>query len=150
IWAVVAAGHNEAMSVMFAVGGLLLMRRSAFGAGIGIGLAGCAKLSIGLWGLAMLWAYRKEPKKAALLCLGTLIPMGLCYGLWQPSALVRVLNNTRYVSVGSWPDLLFRLMGLFPGPPNLKRIILNIICYSVMILVVWLLSRVLPWTAAPG
>ncbi|HLT61703.1 MAG TPA: polyprenol phosphomannose-dependent alpha 1,6 mannosyltransferase MptB [Microlunatus sp.] len=150
IWAVVAAGHNEAMSVMFAVGGLLLMRRSAFGAGIGIGLAGCAKLSIGLWGLAMLWAYRKEPKKAALLCLGTLIPMGLCYGLWQPTALVKVLNNTSYVSVGSWPDLLFRLMGLFPGPPNLKKIILNIICYSVMILVVWLLSRVLPWTAAPG
>ena len=25
-------------------------------------LAGCAKLSVGLWGLAMLWAYRREPK----------------------------------------------------------------------------------------
>lgn len=150
IWAVVASGHNEAMSVMFAVGGLLLMRKSPFGAGIGIGLAGCAKLSIGLWGIAMLWAYRKEPKKALLLCLGAAIPMGLSYVVWQPTALIRVLNNTTYVSVGSWPDLLFRLFGLFPGPPGIKKLALNLICYAVMVIVVWLLSRVLPWTAAPG
>ena len=150
IWAVVASGHNEAMSVMFAVGGLLVMRKSPFAAGIGIGLAGCSKLSIGLWGVAMLWAYRKEPKKALLLCLGAVIPMGLCYGLWAPTALIRVLNNTTYVSVGSWPDLVFRFFGLFPGPPGLAKLALNLLCYGVMILVVWLLSRVLPWTAAPG
>ncbi len=150
IWAVVASGHNESMSVMFAVGGLLLMRKSPFAAGIGIGLAGCAKLSIGLWGLAMLWAYRKESKKALLLCLGAVIPMALCYGLWQPTALIRVLNNTTYVSVGSWPDLVFRLMGLFALPPGVAKVALNLLCYAVMILVVWLLSRVLPWTAAPG
>ena len=65
IWAVVAGAHNEALSVMFAVAGMLFMRKNPFVAGIGIGLAGCAKLSIGLWGLAMLWAYRREPKKAA-------------------------------------------------------------------------------------
>ena len=65
IWAVVATAHNEALSVMFAVAGIMLMRKSPFGAGLGIGLAGCAKLSIGIWGLAMLWAYRREPKKAA-------------------------------------------------------------------------------------
>ena len=101
IWGVVTSAHNEALSVVFAIGGMMLMRRSGFGAGIGIGLAGCAKLSIGLWGLAMLWAYRREPKKAALLCLGTLIPMGLAYGLWQPAALVSVLRNASYISAGS-------------------------------------------------
>lgn len=150
LWAVVASGHNEAMSAMFAVGALLLLRKSPFAAGIGIGLAGCAKLSIGLWGLAMLWAYRKEPKKALLLCLGTAIPMTLCYVLWQPTALSRVLNNTTYVSVGSWPDLLNRLLGVLPLPFGSDRLILNVVCYTVMIIVVWLLSRVLPWTAAPG
>ena len=88
IWAVVATAHNEALSVMFAVAGIMLMRKSPFGAGLGIGLAGCAKLSIGIWGLAMLWAYRREPKKAALLCLGTIIPMGLAYVVWQPNGVL--------------------------------------------------------------
>ncbi len=63
IWAVVAGAHNEALSVMFAVAGLLFMRKNPFLAGIGIGLAGCAKLSIGLWGLAMLWAYRRDRRR---------------------------------------------------------------------------------------
>ena len=86
IWAVVAGAHNEPLAVMFAVAGLLFMRKNPFIAGLGIGLAGCAKVSIGLWGLAMLWAYRREPKKALLLCLGTAVPMGLAYVVWQPPA----------------------------------------------------------------
>ena len=40
IWAVVAGAHNEALSVMFAVAGLLFMRKNPFVAGLGIGLAG--------------------------------------------------------------------------------------------------------------
>ena len=88
IWAVVAGAHNEALSVMFAVGGLLFMRKNPFVAGLGIGLAGCAKLSIGIWGLAMLWAYRREPKKALLLCLGTLSRWvwRTCCGSQRPSS----------------------------------------------------------------
>ncbi|HEX3199360.1 MAG TPA: polyprenol phosphomannose-dependent alpha 1,6 mannosyltransferase MptB, partial [Propionibacteriaceae bacterium] len=43
IWAVVAGAHNEALAVMFAVAGLLFMRKNPFVAGLGIGLAGCAK-----------------------------------------------------------------------------------------------------------
>ena len=81
---------------MFAVAGMLFMRKNPFVAGIGIGLVGCAKLSIGLgWGLAMLWAYRREPKKALLLCAGTAIPMGLAYVVWQPTAFFQVLRNGR-------------------------------------------------------
>ena len=77
IWAVVAGAHNEALSVMFAVAGMLFMRKNPFLAGIGIGLAGCAKVSIGIWGLAMLWAYRREPKKAATALPGHHHPDGL-------------------------------------------------------------------------
>ena len=77
IWAVVAGAHNEALSVMFAVAGMMFMRKNPFLAGIGIGLAGCAKLSIGIWGLAMLWAYRREPKKAAAALPGHGHPDGL-------------------------------------------------------------------------
>ena len=99
IWAVVAGAHNEALAVMFAVAGLLFMRKNPFVAGLGIGLAGCAKVSIGLWGLAMLWAYRREPKKALLLCLGTAVPMGLAYVLWQPTAFLPVTAQ-RWVRLG--------------------------------------------------
>jgi alpha-1,6-mannosyltransferase len=149
IWAVVAGAHNEALSVMFAVFGLLMVRKSPFAAGIGIGLAGCAKLSIGIWGLAMLWAYRKEPKKALLLCLGTAIPMGLAYLVWEPAAFFQVLRNGSYVSVGSWANPVFRFLDLFMNSVAAK-IIVGCIAYLGLVVIAWMLSKVVPWTAAPG
>jgi alpha-1,6-mannosyltransferase len=149
IWAVVAGAHNEALSVMFAVAGMLFLRKNPFVAGIGIGLAGCAKLSIGLWGLAMLWAYRRQPKKAALLCAGTVIPMGLAYVLWQPTAFFQVLRNGGYVSVGSWANPVFSFLRLFLNEFNAK-VVIGVISYAGLIVIVWMLSRTVPWTAAPG
>jgi hypothetical protein len=149
IWAVVAAAHNEALSVMFAILALVLMRRTAFGAGVAIGLAGCAKLSIGIWGLAMLWAYRRQPVKALLLCLGTSIPMGLAYLVWQPTAFVQVLRNGTYVSVGSWANPVFRLLHAFL-PAWVATTITGVIAYTMLVVIAWMLSRVVPWTAAPG
>ncbi|HYP44467.1 MAG TPA: polyprenol phosphomannose-dependent alpha 1,6 mannosyltransferase MptB [Propionibacteriaceae bacterium] len=149
IWAVLAGAHNEALSVMFAVGGVMMLRRSPFAAGLGIGLAGCAKLSIGIWGLAMLWSYRREPKKAALLCLGTAIPMGLAYGLWAPTAFVQVLRNGSYVSVGSWANPVFRFLDLFVTGVTAK-IVVGIVAYAGLIAIAWMLSRVVGWTPAPG
>jgi alpha-1,6-mannosyltransferase len=149
IWAVVAGAHNEALSVMFAVFGLMMMRKSPVLAGLGIGLAGCAKLSIGLWGLAMLWAYRREPKKAALLCLGASVPMVLAYVAWEPTALVQVLRNGGYVSVGSWANPIFRFLDLFMVGWHAK-VVVGVISYAMLIAFVWMLSRVVPWTPAPG
>jgi alpha-1,6-mannosyltransferase len=149
IWAVVAGAHNEPLAVMFAVAGLLLMRKNPFVAGLGIGLAGCAKVSIGLWGLAMLWAYRREPKKALLLCLGTAVPMGLAYVLWQPTALLQALRNGGYVSVGSWANPLYRLLDVFMTGFHAKTIV-GVISYIGLIVIGWMLYRVVPWTPAPG
>jgi alpha-1,6-mannosyltransferase len=149
IWAVVAGAHNEALSVMFAVLGLMMMRKSPLAAGVGIGLAGCAKLSIGIWGIAMLWAYRREPKKAVLLCLGAVIPMGLAYVLWAPTAFFQVLRNGSYVSVGSWANPVFRFLDLFMTGVAAK-IIVGVIAYAGLIVIAWMLSKVVGWTAAPG
>jgi hypothetical protein len=149
IWAVVAGAHNEALSVMFAVGGLLFLRRYPFVAGLGIGLAGGAKVSIGIWGLAMLWAYRREPKKALLLCLGTAVPMGLAYVVWQPTAFFQALRNGSYVSVGSWANPVFRFLDLFTTGFNAK-VIVGVMSYVGLVVIAWMLSRTLPWTAAPG
>jgi alpha-1,6-mannosyltransferase len=149
IWAVVAGAHNESLAVMFAVAGLLFMRKNPFIAGLGIGLAGCAKVSIGLWGLAMLWAYRREPKKALLLCLGTAVPMGLAYVVWQPTAFFQSLRNGGYVSVGSWANPLYRLLDVFMTGSHAKLVV-GIISYIGLVVIAWMLSRVVPWTAAPG
>ena len=150
IWAVVAGAHNDSLSVMFAVAGMLFMRKNAFLAGIGIGLAGCAKVTIGLWGLAMLWAYRREPKKAALLCLGTAIPMGLAYVVWQPAAFLQAaLHNGGYVSVGSWANPIYRLLDVFMTGTHAK-IVVGVICYAALPVIAWMLSRTVPWSAAPG
>jgi len=150
IWAVVAGAHNDSLSVMFAVAGMLFMRKNAFLAGIGIGLAGCAKVTIGLWGLAMLWAYRREPKKAALLCLGTAIPMGLAYIAWQPAAFLQAaLHNGGYVSVGSWANPIYRLLDVFMTGTHAK-IVVGVICYGALPVIAWMLSRTVPWSAAPG
>jgi alpha-1,6-mannosyltransferase len=149
IWAVVAGAHNEALSVMFAVAGMLFLRKNPFLAGIGIGLAGCAKLSIGLWGLAMLWAYRRQPRKALLLCAGTAIPMGLAYVVWQPTAFFQVLRNGGYVSVGSWAHPFYQFLNLFLTPTNAK-IVVGVLSYLGLIVIAWMLSRTVPWTAVPG
>jgi hypothetical protein len=149
IWAVLAGAHNEALSVMFGVLGLLMMRKNPFLAGIGIGLAGCAKLSIGIWGIAMLWAYRREPKKALLLCAGTAIPMGLAYVLWAPKAFLQVLRNGSYVSVGSWANPIFRFFDLFMSGTAAK-IVTGVISYAGLVAIAWMLSKVVPWTAVPG
>jgi alpha-1,6-mannosyltransferase len=149
IWAVVAGAHNEALSVMFAVAGMLFVRKNPFLAGIGIGLAGCAKVSIGIWGLAMLWAYRREPKKALLLCAGTAVPMGLAYVVWQPTAFLQALRNGSYVSVGSWANPVFRFLDLFLTPTQAK-VVTGVLCYAGLFVIAWMLSRVVPWTAAPG
>jgi alpha-1,6-mannosyltransferase len=149
IWAVVAGAHNEALSVMFAVAGMLFVRKNPFLAGIGIGLAGCAKISIGLWGFAMLWAYRREPKKALLLCAGTVVPMGLAYAVWQPTAFFQALRNGSYVSVGSWANPVYRFFVLFLTSTQAK-VVVGVLCYAALFVIAWMLSRVVPWTAAPG
>jgi alpha-1,6-mannosyltransferase len=149
IWAVAAGAHNEALAIMFALLGLQFMRTHPFLAGMGIGLAGCTKLSIGLWGLAMLWAYRRDLKKAALLCLGTIIPMSLAYVVWQPTAFGQVLRNGTYVSVGSWANPPYRLLFLFVGESGAKAI-LGVIAYAGLVIIAWMLSKVMPWTSAPG
>lgn len=150
IWAVTAQAHNEAISVVFAVFAVMAMRKSPFGAGLLIGLAGCGKLSIGLYGVAMLWAYRREPKKALMLCLGAAIPMGLAYGVWQPNALLQVLRNTSYVSAGSWVSPIYGLMTTTVFDQSTAKLLLNLLSLGMLIGVAMILTLVLPWRPAPG
>jgi alpha-1,6-mannosyltransferase len=75
--------------------------------------------------------------------------MGLAYVLWQPTAFLQALRNGGYVSVGSWANPLYRLLDVFMTGFNAK-IIVGVISYIGLIVIAWMLSRVVPWTAAPG
>lgn len=83
IWSVTAGAHNEGLTLVFAIVGLLFMRRSAFITGIFIGLAGAVKVSLVYYGLAMVWGYRHDGRKVVALGAGALIPIVLLYGLFS-------------------------------------------------------------------
>ena len=149
IWAVVAGAHNEALTLVFAICGLWFVRRNAFVTGIFIGLAGAVKVSLVFYGLAMVWGYRREPRKVIGLCVGALLPIGVLYGVFAPQALLAAGRNTGYISGGSWaPPFHDALAWVMPEP--VARSITGIVGWSGMVVIGWMLSRVLPWTPIPG
>ncbi|QIK72428.1 hypothetical protein G7070_09300 [Propioniciclava coleopterorum] len=149
IWSVVAGAHNEGLTLVFAIIGLLFMRRSAFVTGIFIGLAGAVKVSLVFYGLAMVWGYRHDWRKVVALGVGALIPIGLLYGLFAPQALFAASRNTGYISGGSWAPWLSSALG-WVMPDGIARSITGWVGWIGLFVIGWMLSRVLPWKALPG
>lgn len=149
IWAVVAGAHNEALTLVFAIVALAFVRRSPFVTGLFIGLAGTVKVSLVFYGLALVWAYRRDWRKLLQLGMGALIPLVIGYGVIAPQALFAASRNTGYISQGSWGlPVVFVLELVMPG--DLARSLVSKAGWVLMIAVGWMLSRVLPWDAVPG
>ncbi|MFT3835107.1 MAG: polyprenol phosphomannose-dependent alpha 1,6 mannosyltransferase MptB [Micropruina sp.] len=149
IWSICAQAHNEPLTLVFAVVGLWFIRRNAWLAGVGIGLAGCVKVSLVYYGLAMVWGYRHQPWKLIQLCLAAAVTIGLGYGLFAPEALFAAARNTSYVSAGSWAEWLLGLGTITIGDGTTRRII-SLLGTAGMVTIAWMLSRVLPWVTTPG
>ena len=150
IWAVIAGAHNEAISLVFAIAGLWFVRRSSFVTGLCIGLAGCVKVSLVFYGIALAWGYRRDWKKLLSLGLGAAVPIGIGYGILSPpGALLAASRNTGYVSGGSWAPI-FKGALEFVLPDNLASSITGLTGWVLMLVVGWMLSRVVPWDAVPG
>ena len=149
IWSVTAGAHNEGLTLVFAIVGLLFMRRSAFLTGIFIGLAGAVKVSLVYYGLAMVWGYRHDWRKVVALGAGALIPIVLLYGLFAPQALFAAARNTGYISGGSWAPWLSSALA-WVIPESLARSITGWLGWVGLFVIGWMLSRVLPWKALPG
>jgi len=149
IWGVLTGAHNESLSVVFAVVGLLLFRKYPWAAGIGIGLAGTVKVSMVLYGIAMCWGYRRDWKRLLQLVGGAAVPLLIAYGLWMPNALLAAQRNTGYISPGAWG--LWGLWALTPiiGDP-LARQVVTTLGWVLLVVFAWMLSRVLPWRLVPG
>lgn len=149
LWSVLAGAHNEALTLVFAIVGLLFIRRSPFLAGLGIGIAGTVKVSLVFYGIAMAWGYRHDWRKLLQLAVGAAIPLAIGYGLIVPGALLAASRNTGYISAGSWaPWLLWPLSALVGEP--VARGFIGWAGWGLMVVVAWMLSRVLPWRHVPG
>ena len=105
IWGVLVGAHNESLSVVFALVGLLFYRKYPWAAGIGIGLAGTVKVSMVFYGIAMCWGYRKDWRKLLQLIGGAAVPLAIAYGLWMPNALLAAQRNG-WVSHDRWTTLI--------------------------------------------
>ncbi len=149
IWSVLAGAHNEAFTLLFAIVGLWFLRRHPLLAGIGIGLAGTVKVSLVFYGLAMVWGYRREPRKLVFLLVGAAIPLAIAYGVLVPRALFAAARNTGYISAGSWAPPVHGLLSLVL-PEWMARSAVGWMGWLGMVAIAWMLSRVLPWQVVPG
>ncbi|HMC03091.1 MAG TPA: hypothetical protein VKI23_03120, partial [Cellulomonadaceae bacterium] len=119
-------------------------------AGLLIGLAGAAKVNMVLFGVAILWGYRREPKKLAVIAAAAAVPLIICYGLWQPAALISAARNTTYVNAGAWAGPVFGLLTHQGLSWNVSKIIINGIAVVGWVVVAAMLFRLLEVRPLPG
>jgi alpha-1,6-mannosyltransferase len=149
IWAVVAGAHNEAVSIFFAVLAFALVRRNPLLAGVLVGVACTGKATVGLYGVAIAWAYRREIKKFLLFLLGAAVPNIIVYIILYPTALELASKNASYVAGSSWIHPVRRLLEPFLDF-ELVSMMMSVLAWGSAVVIGWMLSRLLPWRALPG
>ncbi|GAB3625034.1 hypothetical protein GCM10027418_31210 [Mariniluteicoccus endophyticus] len=149
IWGVVAGAHNESLGLCLAVAGFLFLRSNPFLAGLLIGTGMTSKATVGVYGLAMAWAYRRRLKAFLLAGLGGAIPNVIAYLLVFPAALETASKNASYVAATSWAFPIQRFLSPFLPEATVSSV-LGVLPWLLALVVGWMLARVLPWRAAPG
>ncbi len=149
LWAVTAQAHNEAFAVMFAFAAIAAMRRWPWLAGLLIGIAGGAKVNMVLFGIAILWGYRREPKKLAVIVGTAAVPLLICYGLWQPAALLSAARNTTYVNAGAWAGPVFGALTQWMSW-NMAKVVINAVGLVGWVVIAAMLFRLLETRPLPG
>lgn len=146
LYVLVAGAHLDAQAIALAVLALFLLPRRALLAGVVLGLAGAVKISIGLWGLAFLWALRHRPREALKLCLGAAGALAATYGFAGGAVFDQVRIASRFVSPSTfWHPVYERLDEALPRE-DAKRYIAMAAWVLIALLTV-LLLRLLPHAA---
>ncbi|OPC82114.1 hypothetical protein B4N89_15225 [Embleya scabrispora] len=140
LFVAVGAGHLDAFALVFAVGALLAVRRSPVLAGVLVGLACAAKVSLGLYVLALAWGLRGRPRALAALLgsalavgVATYLPVGL-------GAFDQMRENTKLVSLAVPLRLVLKPMEAAFGHDTARSLI-GLLGWVLGALVVWLLAR---------
>lgn len=149
IWGVVAGAHNESLGLAFAIAGFIYLRRNPLVAGLLIGAGMTSKATVGIYGLAMAWAYRRHLKKFILAGIGGAIPNIIAYILIFPDSLKTASKNASYVASTSWAFPVKRFLQPFVDGDTIQSM-MSLSAWGLAFVLGWMLSRVLPWRAAPG
>jgi alpha-1,6-mannosyltransferase len=143
LFVIVNAAHIDGFALVWAAAALVAVRRSPVLAGALAGVACGVKLSLALYVLALAWALRHQPRRAAamLAAAGTVVvagylPIGL-HGLDQLRA------ASRYVSFGSpWRLAVGPLEALLGS--DRARSLIGLGAWVLLAVLAWLLARALP------
>lgn len=145
----VNAGHQDALAVAVAVAALVAVRRSPLLAGVLVGLACAAKVSLGLYVLALVWALRHRRKD-----LGVMLGAGLAVGVaaYLPlgtQAFEQLRENSKMVSLAMPLRLTVKPLESALGHDD-ARMLIGLIGWLSLALVAWLLAPVVARAAARG
>ncbi|WP_406284712.1 hypothetical protein [Embleya sp. NBC_00896] len=140
LFVAVNAGHLDAFALAFAVAALVAVRRSPALAGVLVGLACAAKISLGLYVLALAWGLRGRPRALAALVgsalavgIATYLPVGF-------GAFDQMRENTRLVSLAVPLRLVLGPMESLFGHDTARSLI-GLLGWILTGLVAWLLAR---------
>jgi len=142
LYVLVAGAHLDAQAIALAVLALALLPRRAFLAGLALGAAGAVKISMGLWGLAFLWALRRRPRDALRLSAGAALALAVTYGLAGGAVFDQVRVAARFVSPSTfWHGIFLRLDEALPRDDAKRYVAIAAWCAVVLLagLLLWLL-----------
>ncbi len=143
IWALVAGAHNDAQAALFGLMALLALKKSPASAGVLLGIAGAIKLSLGFYGLALLWALRGTKRGMGELVGGAAVSLVGLYLTTSRHAFDQILTASKFMSTGTPAKMLYApLSWVFSD--NLSRRILSAIVWVVLAVIVAMLMQVMP------
>ncbi|UGQ15199.1 hypothetical protein LO772_17515 [Yinghuangia sp. ASG 101] len=145
----VNAGHADTVAVAFAVAALVAVRRSAALAGVLVGLACAAKISLGLYVLALLWGLRHRRRDMGVLLGGALVVGALTYVPLGTQAFAQMRENSKLVSLAMPLRLTVKPLESALGSDH-ARTLIGLIGWLSLALVAWLLAPVVARAASRG
>lgn len=144
LYAVVGGAHNDTVPILLGVAALLVLKRSRAGAGALLGLAGLAKLSLGLWGAAAVWAVRSSRKQVWALALGAAGVMIPGYLIAGRHSLDQVAAASHFVGSASPWRPVRSLLEWTLGGTSPARTLVPLLAWVLMLVVLRWLPAMLP------
>lgn len=142
VWTILVGAHVDALAAVAGMAALVVVRRSPFGAGLLLGVAGSVKVSLVLYGLAVFWALRRYPRALVSLCVGAASVLAGLYLTAGPDVFRQVLSSTSYVAASSpVAPLSAALHAVLPG--GAAHLVVELVAWGAMVALVIALRIVL-------